>query len=67
MTLIDRRAYPAWICSACGFKHGVVSVGHCATYHMGDACGWCGRDDVPVTEPRDYGYPPTLQASEARE
>jgi len=29
-----------------------------ATFHVGSACGWCGRTDVPVTQPRDYGHPP---------
>lgn len=49
--------YPTWICSACGQKYGTVIKGHMATYHMGDKCGWCGRADVPVTEPRDFRYP----------
>lgn len=51
------RSYPAWICDDCGRHYGRVITGHCATYHEGDACGWCGRDDVAVTEPRDFGYP----------
>jgi hypothetical protein len=50
------KNYPEWICADCGRKHGRVDDG-IATFHTGDACGWCGRDDVPVTEPRDYGYP----------
>jgi len=49
--------YPAWICSDCGRKHGRMPDGHLATYHAGDTCGWCGRDDVPVTEPRDWRWP----------
>jgi hypothetical protein len=48
--------YPAWICHACGIQHGRPRDAM-ATYHEGDACGWCGRNDVPVTEPRDYNYP----------
>lgn len=50
--------YPAWICADCGRKHGVQPSHHVATYHVGDPCGWCGRDDAPVTEPRDFLYPP---------
>ncbi len=51
-------SYPAWICSDCGEKYGrILSEHHCATFHVGDACGWCLRADTAVTEPRDYGYP----------
>lgn len=53
--------YPAWICHECGMTHGHAHPEHVATYHMGDTCGWCGRTDVPVTEPRDYGYPGRTQ------
>lgn len=54
--------YPEWICDECGVKHGTApSASHVSTYHIGtDAnhtCGWCGRSDVPLTEPRDYGWP----------
>lgn len=52
--------YPAWICHDCGLAHGSV-IPDCATYHMGDACGWCGRTDQPVTEPRDWGYPRAIE------
>lgn len=54
--------YPAWICRECGHKHGRVTDG-VATFHTGDECGWCGRNDIPVTEPRDYGYPPMSRKS----
>jgi hypothetical protein len=49
--------YPAWICLDCGRKHGRWPEGHIGTFHVGGRCGWCGRDNVAVTEPRDYGYP----------
>lgn len=54
--MTDPAEYPAWICTDCGRKFGRPR-GSCATFHMGDPCGWCERDDVPVTEPRDYCYP----------
>lgn len=54
--------YPAWICHGCGIKHGRLRDG-CATYHIGSECGWCGRSDEPVTEPRDWGYPKALPTS----
>jgi hypothetical protein len=49
------KDYPAWICIQCGIEHRRNSVNGFATYHMGK-CDICGRDDVPVTEPRDYGH-----------
>lgn len=55
--------YPVWICHDCGVKHGRPR-GQYATFHIGDACGWCSRDDVPVTEPRDYGYPKETRNAE---
>lgn len=51
---------PAWICAPCGKKHGRPR-GNCATFHVGSPCGWCGTTTEPVTEPRDYGYPKTLE------
>lgn len=48
--------YPSWICSPCGRKYG-KRLPWLATYHTGDTCGWCNATDVPVTEPRDFGYP----------
>jgi hypothetical protein len=56
----EKGVYPAWICHGCGVEHGRVIEGHMASYHEPDGsygCGWCGRKDVPLTEPRDYGYP----------
>jgi hypothetical protein len=47
--------YPDWICSPCGHEHGDERP-LLATYHTGE-CGWCGNEDIPVTSPRDYGYP----------
>jgi len=55
--------YPVWICDDCGMKYGrwyqngdyIGPKHNCATYHLGE-CDVCGKDDVPVTEPRDYGH-----------
>lgn len=58
--------YPSWICGECGSKHGRREPDY-ATYHYGDKCGWCGRDDAPVTEPRDFGYPRWVKGGKARE
>lgn len=57
------KSYPSWVCNDCGMKHGAwYSQGdycgpssHCATYHHGK-CEICGDNDVPVTEPRDFGH-----------
>ena len=46
--------YPNAICHACGTDRGTHQ--RISTYHAG-VCGWCG-EQRPVTEPRDYGYPP---------
>jgi len=51
------RNYPAWICGPCGEQLG-SRIPTCATWHEGDACGWCGSANMAVTEPRDFGYPP---------
>ena len=55
----DVRAYPEWICSPCGNKHGNgMPEGHLATWHAG-VCGICGAK-TGVTEPRDFrGLKPT--------
>lgn len=59
--------YPGWICWECGDKYGRMSDGHCATFHEpdkndpDDKCGWCGTQDKALTEPRDFGYPKTLE------
>lgn len=47
------REYPAWVCNACGIKHG-RRMPTCATWHP-DTCGVCGLEAV-VTEPRDFGH-----------
>lgn len=57
------KSYPAWVCHPCGIKYGrwyqdgkyVGPSHHCATMHY-DSCDMCGANDVPVTEPRDYGH-----------
>lgn len=47
------KPYPAWVCLACGTKHGRRPVG-IATWHI-DECGICG-ETVAVTDPRDFGH-----------
>jgi hypothetical protein len=57
------KSYPTWICDPCGTKYGTWyasgqytgPASHCATYHHGK-CGICNDQDVPVTEPRDFGH-----------
>ena len=57
------KPFVAWVCDSCGTKHGnwyqdgqyTGPRHHCATYHYG-SCDVCGANDVPVTEPRDFGY-----------
>ena len=56
--------YPQWICRECALdNHGMIIEGHISTMHMPDQdnptdkCGWCGRNDVALTEPKDFGYP----------
>lgn len=61
---MTRRNYPDWICSPCGHKHG-PEVPLLASYHEGE-CGWCGGVNIPVTEPRDYGYPEPPKARRGR-
>jgi hypothetical protein len=55
--------YPDWICGPCGDAIG-RRIPNIATWHEGDACGWCGRKTI-TTEPRDYGYPPPPPAAKA--
>lgn len=57
-------AYPSLICAPCGKLYGRVQHNdRCATFHepdpndVHDICGWCGTRALPLTEPRDYGYP----------
>jgi hypothetical protein len=60
--------YPNFVCHECGTKHGSWYFDgkykgpkhHSATYHMG-TCDACGKEDIPVTEPRDYGHFPNWQ------
>ena len=57
------KQHVAWVCHDCGMAHGKwfkkgIYTGpkdHCATMHM-DSCDVCGANNVPCTEPRDYGY-----------
>jgi len=66
--------YPEFICHDCGVKHGgwykkgsyVGPAKHYATYHQG-CCEICKKVDVPVTEPRDYGYLKAKWAAEIME
>lgn len=44
------------ICSPCGHKHGDERP-LLAIYTGGGVCGWCGAENVPVTNPRDFGIP----------
>ena len=59
---LDPSEYPAWICGNCGDKLG-SHFGGLSTWHEPDRrnpdykCGWCGRSDVPLTEPRDFAFP----------
>jgi hypothetical protein len=46
-------AYPQWICSPCGRRHG-RSQPELATWHDG-RCDICGAA-AAVTEPRDFGH-----------
>ena len=56
--------YPEWICGPCGEQFG-SRIPKMATWHEGE-CGWCASRDVPVTEPRDFGYPPAPSAPVTR-
>jgi len=61
---------PKWVCIACGKKWGLWWVNgvysgptpHFATYHEG-TCDVCSKTNLPVTEPRDYGYLDTSSKS----
>ena len=58
-----RKPYPDWICHPCGMTWGIwylkgEYVGpsdSCSTMHL-DTCGICNKENVSVTEPRDYGH-----------
>lgn len=57
------KNYPSYICHDCGVEWGswyvrseYVGPPHwCSTMHMG-VCDLCGKVDIAVTEPRDYGH-----------
>ena len=51
-----------WVCNNCGVKYGkwyqpkaVAPEVHYASYHM-NTCDICNTKNIPVTEPRDFGY-----------
>lgn len=45
---------PHWCCSVCGESYGHRECSQHATWHIGE-CDVCGDEEVPVTEPSDYG------------
>lgn len=46
---------PTWVCFDCARQRGASPPeGHRYTIHP-DTCGICKRENVPVTEPRDFG------------
>jgi hypothetical protein len=47
--------YPNQICAECGLDYGTY-IYKLSCWSIG-ICGWCGVEK-PVTEPRDFGYPP---------
>lgn len=57
------KNYPAWVCHDCGVCYGkwyedgeyLGPSPHYASYHY-DTCDVCGKNEVPCTEPRDYGH-----------
>jgi len=52
---LEQRLKDAYKCCAlCGEKYGTYSVGCSSVYK--DVCDVCGREDIPVTETRDWGY-----------
>lgn len=60
--------YPTWVCAACGVSANVVTclrrfaapprklAFDVSTWHVG-TCDFCKREQVEVTEPRDFFYP----------
>jgi hypothetical protein len=50
----SKKEYPQWVCSDCGNKHGNKKC-VIATWHIG-SCDVCGKEQVKVTEPRDFGH-----------
>jgi len=63
MSRYNNDDYPTQICDDCGTSYGnwykkgyyIGPPHHCATYYNG-TCDLCKADNVPVTEPRDYGH-----------
>jgi hypothetical protein len=63
MSIGYEPVYPSWVCHECGVKYGawykkgeyVGPKGGCSTCHQG-TCGVCKKENVTVTEPRDYGH-----------
>lgn len=51
--LVDKEE-PKWTCYPCGLKYGSFKAGQ-ARWHQ-DTCGACGKKDVAVTEPLNFGY-----------
>jgi ribosomal protein S27AE len=45
-----------WICYKCGASLGKVFKNHLPTWHSGK-CDYCGKNNISVTQPRDFGYP----------
>lgn len=45
---------PDWVCGFCGETYGRRECNEFATWHIGE-CSVCGDEDVPVTQPRDFG------------
>lgn len=50
-----KENYPIWVCSECALDAGGKNSRTVSTFHM-NICPVCGKY-VPVTEPRDFGYP----------
>ena len=54
--LIRQKKYPEWICLDCGLKYcNRTNLHSKATFHF-NKCGCCGSDNIPCTEPRDFGH-----------
>jgi hypothetical protein len=51
---MSKRTKPDWICHSCGTKFCNRPPSPGATYSLGK-CQCCGLENVPCTEPRDYG------------
>jgi len=48
------RKMVRWICHDCGVKYCNRIPTPYGTYHVG-ICECCGTENVPCSEPRDYG------------